>query len=276
MSDPVDSPRAPAESLPRTMKRVVMFSGGIGSWMAAKRVAARYGADGLTLLFTDTLIEDDDLYRFLEEGAANVGAPLVRIADGRTPWELFRDEKFLGNTRVDLCSRILKRELADKWLADHYAPEDVTVYVGIDISEVHRFDRLRARKLPWVYETPLCDPPYILKDEMLDALKAEGIEPPRLYALGFAHNNCGGGCVKAGIGHFAHLLKTLPDVFAEWEANENTLREQLGNVSILRDRSGRATTPLPLYQLRRRIEDGYQPDLFDIGGCGCFSDLEAA
>jgi hypothetical protein len=258
------------------MRRVVMFSGGVGSWMAAKRVAEKHGTVGLTLLFTDTLIEDADLYRFLDEGAASVGAPLVKIADGRTPWELFKEKKFLGNTRVDLCSRILKRELADKWLKENYSPDSVIVSVGIDISEVHRFDRLRERKLPWVYDAPLCEPPYLTKDQMLDALRAEGIKPPRLYELGFAHNNCGGGCVKAGIGHFAHLLKTLPEVFAEWEANEKELREQLGNVSILRDRAGLATTPLPLYQLRRRIEDGYQPDFFDIGGCGCFSDTEEA
>jgi 3'-phosphoadenosine 5'-phosphosulfate sulfotransferase (PAPS reductase)/FAD synthetase len=114
-----------------------MFSGGVGSWAAAKRVAeAHGGVVGLTLLFADTLIEDADTYRFLEDAAANVGAPLVRIADGRTPWELFAAESFLGNTRVDICSRVLKRELADRWLAEHYTPEAVTVYVGIDWSEV--------------------------------------------------------------------------------------------------------------------------------------------
>lgn len=253
-----------------------MFSGGVGSWMAAKIVASRHGTDNLTLLFTDTLIEDADLYRFLEEGAANVGAPLVKIADGRTPWDLFKENRFLGNSRVDICSRVLKRELADKWLKENYTPETVTVHVGIDMSEIHRYDRLRERKLPWRYEAPLCQNMYILKPQMLDALRKEGIEPPRLYKLGFAHNNCGGGCIKAGMGHFAHLLKTLPDVYAEWERNENELRDMLGNVSILRDRSGVATKPLPLVQLRRRIEDGYQPDLFDIGGCGCFSDVEEA
>jgi len=70
---------------------VVMFSGGIGSWAAAKRVAAVHGTAGLILLFTDTLIEDADLYRFLADAAVNVGGQLVRIAEGRTPWEVFRD-----------------------------------------------------------------------------------------------------------------------------------------------------------------------------------------
>ncbi len=32
-----------------------------------------------------------------------------------------------------------------------------------------------------------------------DFAKNFGIEPPRLYKMGFKHNNCGGACVKAGI-----------------------------------------------------------------------------
>jgi hypothetical protein len=38
---------------------------------------------------------------------------LVWIADGRHPWEVYRDEKFIGNSLVDPCSRILKREIND-------------------------------------------------------------------------------------------------------------------------------------------------------------------
>ncbi len=55
------------------MKHVVMFSGGLASWAAAKRVAAENGTDALVLLFSDTLMEDEDLYRFLDQAAADVG-----------------------------------------------------------------------------------------------------------------------------------------------------------------------------------------------------------
>ncbi len=51
--------------------------------MAARRVAAAYGVADLVLLFADTLIEDEDLYRFADQAAANIGAPLIRIAEGR-------------------------------------------------------------------------------------------------------------------------------------------------------------------------------------------------
>jgi len=98
----------------------------------------------------------------------------------------------------------------------------------------------------------------------------------RLYVLGMPHANCGGGCVKMGIGGFARLLDAMPERYAEWEANEQTMRDQLGDVSILKDRRGGTAKPLTLRALRERIESGGQVDLFDIGGCGCFVDIEVA
>lgn len=255
-------------------RRVVMLSGGVGSWAAAKRVAEKHGTENLTLLFADTLIEDADTYRFLREGAANVGGELVEIADGRTPWEVFRDVRFLGTSRVDPCSRVLKRDLCDRWLRENRDPTDTVVYVGIDWTEVHRYDRLKARRADdgWIYEAPLCDPPLLSKDELHAWAEREGLRKQRLYVLGMPHANCGGGCVKMGIGGFARLLRAMPERFAEWEANEETMRAQLGDVAILKDRTGGNTKPLPLKALRERLEGGGQVDLFDIGGCGCFVD----
>lgn len=52
--------------------RIVFFSGGTGSWEVANRVRNEHGTDGLSLLFTDTLIEDNDLYRFIIETSAEI------------------------------------------------------------------------------------------------------------------------------------------------------------------------------------------------------------
>jgi hypothetical protein len=252
---------------------VVMFSGGIGSWAAAKRVAERHGTDDLTLLFTDTLIEDEDLYRFLVEAAANVGGELVRIAEGRDPWQVFRDVKFLGGTRGDPCSRILKREMSDEWLTANCDPSDTTIHVGIDWTEEHRYTRLAARRAAagWRYEAPLCSPPYLTKRDMLRQAHQEGLVPPRSYEQGFVHSNCGGFCVKAGTAHFANLLRVMPERYAYHEAQEEAIQPLLaGPQTILRDRAGGDTKPLSLKALRLRIEAGWQPDLFDVGGCGCF------
>jgi len=230
-----------------------------------------------TLLFADTMTEDEDLYRFLVRAAANVGAPLIRIADGRDIWQVFRDERMLGNTRADPCSRVLKRELTRKWLAVNRDPADTTVVLGFDWTEIHRLDRARLAWVPWTIDAPMTRPPYRLRAELLADLETAGIAVPRLYRMGFEHNNCGGGCVKAGLGHFAQLLRVFPARYAEWEANEESVRVHLDrDVAILRDRSDDETTPLTLRALRERIEAGASAGIWDgIGGCGCFEDPAA-
>lgn len=257
------------------MKHVVMFSGGVSSWAAAKRVADRHGTTDMVLLFADTRMEDQDLYRFLNEATLNVGAPLVRLQDGRTPWDVFFDERFLGNSRVDPCSKILKRQLLDGYRDRTFDPTETTIYLGIDWTEMHRYERLKARAAPWRVEAPLCERPWITKDECLAWLRREGIDPPRLYELGFHHNNCGGFCVKAGHAQFAALLREFPERYAFHEGKEEEIRAFLGkDVSIMVDRTGGVSRPLTMRTFREGIEAGSQIDLFDWGGCGCFVDDE--
>lgn len=263
------------------MKRVVMFSGGICSWAAARRVKHRMQwSDQLTLLFTDTKAEDEDLYRFLSEAAEDIGGELVWIAEGRTPWQVFRDNKMIGNTRADICSRILKRDLSDKWLADNCDPASTTIYLGISWDEAHRFDGVdengsptgakhRYARLGWRCEAPMIEPPYRTRNDILASLRRSKIVPPRMYAEGWAHNNCNRFCIKAGEGHFSHLLRVRPDLYQFHEEQEAD--PVFNGHTILRDRRGGETKPLSLRQLRERIEAGGQVDMFDLGGCGCFT-----
>lgn len=256
------------------MDHLVQYSGGVGSWATACRVRDTHmkPGDTLTLLFADTKMEDEDLYRFLEESAANTGGDLVKIEDGRDVWEVFFHEKYIGNTRYDPCSMMLKRELLRKWIEDNREPADTIVYLGIDWSEIHRYERAKPRWEPWTVEAPLCESPLLDKQDHLDALAAEGIAAPRLYAMGFPHNNCGGFCVKAGQGQFALLLQKMPERYAYHERKEQELREYIGkDVSILRDRRGGKTKPMTLKALRERIEAGENVGR-DMGGCGCAID----
>lgn len=253
-------------------EHVVMFSGGVGSWATAKRVAERHGTDDLILLFADTQIEDEDLYRFLDEAAENVGGELVALQEGRTPWEVFFDVSFLGNTRADPCSRVLKRQFLRDWVDEHCDPSNTTLYLGIDWTEEHRITKAQRYWGEWDVQAPMCEAPYMDKYDMLEALGDEGIEPPRLYKLGFPHNNCGGFCIKAGEAHFRLLLETMPTRYREHERKEQELREYLDkDVAILRDRD--TGDPLTLRDFRLRLQD--DPDDVDEhawGGCGCFSE----
>lgn len=254
---------------------VVSFSGGICSFWAAHRVIEKHGTKNVTLLFADTKMEDEDLYRFNKDVERVLGIPITVIADGRNPWEIFKDNGMIGNSRADMCSRILKREFLDAWHEANFPPSKTTIHVGIDWTESHRLDRLRLRKPDWHIEAPMCEPPHWDKCRMISELKALGIEPPRLYKMGFPHNNCGGFCIKAGQAHFAHLLKVMPERYAWHEAKEEEMRAIVGDYSIMKDRRGGTLKPLTMKQLRERIESGESFDRNEWGGCGCAIDAPA-
>ncbi len=260
-------------------KHVVMWSGGITSWATARIVIERYGREATTLLFADTNAEDDDLYRWNTDAAAQLGMPLTRVADPneRDPWQVFEDEGFLGNARLALCSKVLKQEPCRRWVEAHTDPTNTVLYVGLDWSEMHRIPANRAGWKPWTVAYPLTEPPYRDKAYWRRQAREVGLREPRMYLLGFAHNNCGGACVRGGQAQWALLLRTFPDRYARAERFEQHMRRRLGkNVAILRDRAGGITRPLTLTELHRRIEasSDAQPSLFDVddwGGCGCFT-----
>lgn len=251
---------------------VVQYSGGIGSWAAAKRAVERYGAENTTLIFADVKMEDDDLYRFIKESADNVGAKLEVISEGRTPWQVFFDERFLGNSRVDPCSRILKRSLLDKWISERFDPANSVLVFGIDWTEEHRIKRVQDRLAPWEVWAPMCEAPFLSKKDMLSNLEAEGITPPRLYGMGFSHNNCGGFCIKAGQAHFKLLLEKMPMRYEYHEQMEQSLRQHLGkDVTILRIMRKGVYHNITLKTFREWIQSGRteEIDLHEWGGCGC-------
>jgi hypothetical protein len=269
------------------MKHVVMFSGGLGSWATAKRVAQQYGTDDLWLVFADVkgdnpsphAGEDEDTYRFITEAAKNIGGTLVTLNEGRDIWQVFHDNRFLGNSRLANCSKFLKQQPCREWLDVNCDPDDTTIYVGIDWTESHRLPAIKAAYLPFVAEAPMTNAPYLDKDDVQAMCVAAGIAIPRLYKAGFPHNNCGGFCVRAGQAQMELLLREHPARYAYHEAQEEDLRQYLdADVAILRDRTlpktsamSATSVPLTLRKFRERIED--QPAMFDaldFGGCGCF------
>lgn len=259
-----------------------MFSGGKGSWGAARYLRDEAGVDParITLLFTDTNGEDPDLYRFLHEAAADLGSELVVLDnDGATIWDVFRKQRMIGNTRLSVCSRKLKQEPARKWLKANTDPEQTQVVVGIDYTEAHRLPAIERNYAPWGVVAPLAERGGYSKARVAQLLAEAGIEEPALYGQGFAHNNCAGACVRAGQGQWKHLLDVNPARYAEEEEQERSFRQWIGkDVSILRDRRGGVLTPLTLESLRLRVEAATEEspaliDLDDIGGCGCMTDL---
>jgi hypothetical protein len=256
------------------VRHIVQFSTGAASAEVAWRVANEHGPENVVCLTADTGVEDADNWRFAEQVIARLGCEWVRLADGRTPMQVGRDRRCVPSNRMAVCSQILKRDLLDKYRNEHYDPADSIVYLGYDWTEPHRVEAAQKHWAPWMVDCPLTRPPYLFKQQILDLFRDRKIEPPRLYAAGFSHANCGGGCVRGGQAQWERLLRWNRDRYLEWEAEEETSRAVLGkDVAILRDRTGGRTRSLPLRVFRERVEA--QPTLFDAndwGACGCFMD----
>lgn len=263
------------------MKYVVMFSGGIGSWATAQRLVQQHGASNIILLFSDVkgdstdphVGEDEDTYRFIDNAVAQMGCEYVRVADGRTIWQVFRDRKWISNSRIANCSTELKQIPARDWLRANTRPETHTIAIGIDWTETHRRPAIVKAYAPYQVVFPMCEKPYWNKDMMIAEARAAGLVPPRLYSLGFSHNNCGGGCVRAGQAQFKKLLAVMPERYAVWEQGEEDVREYLGkDVTILRRTVDGERENFSLRQLREQQDS---VDELDFGGCGCFTDGES-
>lgn len=254
------------------MEYVVSYSGGLGSFAAAHRLMHAHPDARITLVFADTLIEDEDLYRFLRESASALRLPLVELRDGRNPWQVFRDVKMQGNSRIAPCSRVLKRDVLSKWIAQMYASGGVTLVLGIDHEESHRLARAQEANAPLPVIAPLCDPPFESAQARFRLCRDYGIEPPRLYALGFPHNNCGGFCVRAGLAQFDRLRRRFPDRF-EWHARQQEELVRLvptANRPFLRKDRGGVTEYVTLREFEAMKLS--EPEQYDFGGCGCFVD----
>lgn len=301
---------------------VVKYSGGMGSFLTAYLLRDKFPDKQLKFMFNDTLMESDGLYNFLYEtiaffhgiklspalsipmlGSEERSSYLLSLgqdmqaefpdfiydADGRDIWDVFNDVSFMGNTLFDPCSRILKRERSNKFIADNFSSEDVDIAIGIDYSEVHRYERAKPLALPFTLIAPLID--YNVDKASYEwlVLNETGISKSAAYRQGFSHDNCGGFCVKAGLGHFANLLVIDRAKYLYHEEKQEELFKRIGRKPFLQKNIKGKRRYLALRDYRIYLETGLlvvdgetlidnrnfalfdraQEDALDIGGCGC-------
>ena len=254
---------------------VVMYSGGIQAWHAALLIVDEGHAPDL--LFADTRYEDEDLYRFLDESAADLGCPLHTVTrdgyeDGQDIWDEFARKRWIGNSRIAPCSANLKQRPCAEWLMENCDPSNTIVVLGHDWTEANRIESARKAYADkgWTIRCPNYEPPYRHKDDMIRACEERGIEPPRLYALGAPHNNCGGFCVRAGKGHMAWLYRAMPERLryaAKREAEVLAMLHVTGS-----EKAKGVFEDTTLAELIAHFDAGGQGDMFDVGGWACFTE----
>jgi hypothetical protein len=322
---------------------IIFFSGGKSSFSVADWVKTNYPDDNIVLYFTDTLWENFDLYRFIDEASDKLELPMLTHSAGLNPVELMFEKKLVFNSMIGDCSKVLKMRVAsdflkkgkrppiEKWRNKQYLKDEdfvtnATLYFGIGFEEMHRQEPIKRNWHPFQVKMPLID--HIIDNDAV--LKKYGIRQPVLYDLGFAHNNCNGRCVKAGQGHYKNLKQKMPDVFRKIMEQEHYLKICVSAYRYITDDKvpeedripphvrerllqelddafrdyfyGRAEKPklyihpaagataeymrIKQYSFMKRQSEPYpirdlhfdderepkQIDMFDIGGCGCFSD----
>mgnify|MGYP001159462542 CR=1 FL=1 len=334
---------------------IVMYGGGLTSYEAARLSINKFGHDATEIWFADTRNEDEDLYRFNDDVEKILNHKIITFDQGVDIWGIFRRERYLGNSRIDPCSKFLKRvplrkaldtkycekrctNCLSKWekglhkmitiqeldgmsfdvyvcnaccdtnkkyanlvrktemaverdSSDSYAarlaarvidrriepcsPDGrfVRVVLGMDIiQDCDRLHRAAMYWRPYVNWFPLAEPPYGNKSRIITELSQIGIGAPRLYAAGFEHNNCGGFCVKAGMGQMVHLLETLPERYAYHENKELEFQEWIGkDVSILTQTRNGVKHNLTLRELRTRVESGEEFAFTPGTACACLN-----
>lgn len=235
----------------------VSFSTGLSSAITTERVLTRFGKDKTTVVFMDTKIEDDDNYRFMADCQKRWGVDIVVLAEGRTPFEVSRAERVIPNSRIAPCTFRLKIEVFRAWLETQEKP--ATIHIGYDFTEMHRMEATQKNyeSLGFAVDFPLMWKPYEFRKYSQVVREDWGIEPPRMYALGYTHANCGGRCVKQGQGDWIRTLVNFPERYAEieqWEQEMRQLSEKHSHWSILASQTPEGKKPLTLTELRQKHE----------------------
>lgn len=240
------------------MRHIVNVGGGLSSTMELpRRVVERYGRGNVTLIMCRLPNEDPDVWRLCDAISADIGLPINYIGLNLTPWDIFFKVRMMGSSRIDPCSKNLKRDVLDKWIAENCDPRDTLVHVGITHNEIERMIRIRAgyELRGFNIAADLADDETCTRGYLMRQCELRYGFVPRLYRYGFSHNNCGGACVKAGMREWARLLWYLPDVYHWWESNEAKFQREIGTrATILRDRRKGADINLTLRNFRRRCE----------------------
>lgn len=246
------------------MNHIVSFSTGLSSAITTIRVLDKH--PGAKIVFMDTLFEDDDNYRFMSDFENKFGIEIIKLVEGRTPYEVFTEQHLIPNSFIAPCTHRLKVDIFRKYLLT--LEGDITIYIGYDFMELHRCESTTRNyaKLGYTVDYPLLWKPYEMRKYSDVANQDWGIKPPRMYALGYTHANCGGRCVKQGKGDWIRTLINFPERYAEIEQWENDMRqnEVNQNYAILKTQLATGSIPITLTELRGAHEKKTaDPKLFD-------------
>ncbi|KKN45293.1 hypothetical protein LCGC14_0684460 [marine sediment metagenome] len=192
-------------------KTISWFSAGVSSAVATKLMA-----DKIDCIFYIHIDDHHlDSLRFVKDCEKWFGKPIFFM---QSPHKCVENallgaggRGYVNGPAGAPCTRFLKRRVRREWEIEQ---KDKLTYIwGMDISETHRVDRLKAAMPECHHVFPLINKD-INKEQAHKILKASGIKRPAMYDLGYNNNNCIG-CVKGGMGYWNKIRIDFPNVFRE-------------------------------------------------------------
>lgn len=223
------------------MRIVCQFSCGAASAVATKLTLAKHPEAEIVNAYL--LEEHPDNRRFASDCERWFGRPIVTLREekhGASTVQVFRRRQYMMGPHGAPCSRILKRELLDRWRQ----PGDVMVF-GYTAEESGRLDDFRERNPDRPVLAPLIDAG-LSKEDCKAMVQRAGIELPLMYRMGYDNANCIG-CVKGGEGYWRAIREDFPEQFEAM----CLLQDEIGPGSwFLRHRGGpRKNERFPLREL---------------------------
>ncbi len=212
---------------------VVWFSSGAASAVAAKMTIQRYG-DSCHIRVVNNPIkeEDSDNLRFLKDVEKWLGVEIEFAINSKYPncsaVEIW-DKGFMSSIHGAICTLQLKKTARYQFEADN----DIDFHVlGFTSEEERRFisfrDNERSNTLPVLIDANLT------KADCYKILQDAGIDPPRIYKLGYPNANCIG-CVKAtSPTYWNHVRKMHPVIFKERAKQSRKIGAKLVRVKGVR------------------------------------------
>ena len=192
----------------------VWFSCGAASAIAAKLAVMNYGEHNNVRVLNNPVAEEDaDNRRFLADVEAWIGRQVETVTHPDFPAasavEVWDARKAMSFPHGAPCTMKLKKEARQLWEKNNHVDWHV---LGFTADEKGRHDRFvlteRSNVIPVLINSG------VTKAHCYQILKNSGIEPPRVYALGYPNANCLG-CVKAtSPTYWNHVRKVHPEVFA--------------------------------------------------------------
>ena len=194
----------------RKTYRVSWFSTGVSSAVATKLLCP----DVDEIIYTHIEDQHHDTIRFIKDCEAWFSKPVTWLQSelGSVASAIFK-ARYVNGPGGAACTRMLKRQVRQKWEQDNIEKYPLEYVWGLDATEQHRADRILKTMPEFTHRFPLIEK-RISKNEAHEILRASGIKRPAMYELGYHNNNCVG-CIKGGKGYWNKIRNDFPDVFLE-------------------------------------------------------------